>query len=189
MRSTPPAHRHRLQRATPATGTSRRGRRHRRERRIPGTTLVVIATIGGLAMALRYHPAITSHPGQGAAAIEAGSIGTHRIPAGGAVRPTTRASVGRSDVTVLGRVITTDYGDLQVQVTLQKGKIISARAVRIPEVGGRQGERINARALPILYAETTQTQSAHIDAVSGATISSGAYRQSLQSAIDAAHRT
>ena len=42
-------------------------------------------------------------------------------------------------------------------------------------------------AVPKLVAETLKAQSADIDTVSGATITSGAYRKSLQAAIDANH--
>jgi uncharacterized protein with FMN-binding domain len=41
--------------------------------------------------------------------------------------------------------------------------------------------------LPRLVQETMTAQSAHIDTVSGATVTSQGYRQSLQAAIDAAH--
>jgi uncharacterized protein with FMN-binding domain len=39
-----------------------------------------------------------------------------------------------------------------------------------------------------LDREVVGAQSAHIDAVSGATFTSDGYRQSLQSALDAAHQ-
>jgi uncharacterized protein with FMN-binding domain len=181
VRSSSPARRRRRESVVLATGTSRPGRRHRRDGRMPGTVLALIVTLGGSVMALRYHPGAIPDPDQERAAIATASIRRASASPGAAAH----RSAG---VTVLGRVVSTDYGDLQVQVTLTKGKITSARAVHVPDVGGKQGERINARALPILYAETTRAQSARIDAVSGATISSTGYKQSLQSAIDAAHR-
>ncbi|MEU5265510.1 FMN-binding protein, partial [Amycolatopsis sp. NPDC021455] len=48
--------------------------------------------------------------------------------------------------------------------------------------------RINSTAVPALNQETLQAQSARIDTVSGATYTSEGYQQSLQSAIDQAHR-
>ena len=47
--------------------------------------------------------------------------------------------------------------------------------------------QINGYALPILDQEVVQRQSASIDTVSGATVTSDGYLQSLQSAIDQAH--
>jgi uncharacterized protein with FMN-binding domain len=46
---------------------------------------------------------------------------------------------------------------------------------------------INNYALPILNQEAVQQQSASIDTISGATVTSDGYLQSLQSAIDQAH--
>ena len=53
--------------------------------------------------------------------------------------------------------------------------------------GASNDAQINGYALPILDREVVQKQSAGIDTVSGATVTSDGYLQSLQSAIDAAH--
>jgi len=55
-----------------------------------------------------------------------------------------------------------------------------------PDNNGRDVE-INSQALPILRQETLAKQSADIDAVSGATVTSDGYKESLQSALDAAN--
>ena len=52
--------------------------------------------------------------------------------------------------------------------------------------GNPKDVEINNRALPILIQETLDAQSAKIDMVSGATVTSDGYIQSLQSALDAA---
>lgn len=49
-----------------------------------------------------------------------------------------------------------------------------------------KSEMFSAEAIPVLSRETLQTQSGNIDTVSGATYTSEGYRQSLQSALDAA---
>ncbi len=53
--------------------------------------------------------------------------------------------------------------------------------------GNFRDQEINSYAVPILNQEVVQAQSAQIDAVSGATVTSDGYIQSLQSAIDQAH--
>jgi uncharacterized protein with FMN-binding domain len=58
--------------------------------------------------------------------------------------------------------------------------------VQYPQ-GTSRDTQINSTALPILNQEAVQQQSASIDTVSGATVTSGGYLQSLQSAIDQAH--
>ena len=54
-----------------------------------------------------------------------------------------------------------------------------------PSGNGRDLE-INGRALPVLMQETIDAQSAKIDMVSGATVTSDGYLPSLQSALDQA---
>ena len=54
-----------------------------------------------------------------------------------------------------------------------------------PSGNGRDLE-INDRALPVLVQETLDAQSADIDMVSGATVTSDGYVTSLQSALDQA---
>ena len=52
--------------------------------------------------------------------------------------------------------------------------------------GNGKDRQINARALPVLVQETLDAQSAKIDMVSGATVTSEGYIGSLQSALDEA---
>lgn len=88
--------------------------------------------------------------------------------------------------TYAGNVADTRWGPVQVQITVQAGKITQSRAVQYPQSNGRDAQ-INGYALPILDQEAVQQQSAGIDMVSGATVTSDGYLQSLQSAIDQAH--
>jgi uncharacterized protein with FMN-binding domain len=50
--------------------------------------------------------------------------------------------------------------------------------------GNGTDQQINSYALPRLVKETLDAQSANIDMVSGATVTSEGYLQSLQSALD-----
>jgi uncharacterized protein with FMN-binding domain len=77
---------------------------------------------------------------------------------------------------------------VQVTITVAGGKITSVAVPQYPNGNGRDTE-INAYALPILKQETLSAQSANIDTVSGATVTSDGYLQSLQAALDAAHLT
>jgi len=139
-----------------------------------------LVTLVGLIFLVRYQPA----PPQKAAAAEP-AAGT---PISGVLSGPTVAQPGLgAGQAVLGKVVTTEWGQIQVQLTVDRGRVTSARAVRIPEIGGKTGEGINTRAIPVLDTRTVTAQSAKIDAVSGATVSSDGYRTSLQSAIDAAH--
>ncbi|GAB2748476.1 FMN-binding protein [Streptomyces bullii] len=86
--------------------------------------------------------------------------------------------------TLTGSAVQTQYGPVQVRVTVSGGKITEAEAVRAPS-GGRSSQ-ISQTAVPRLNQAAVATGSADIDAVSGATYTSNGYKQSLQSALDQA---
>ena len=97
------------------------------------------------------------------------------------------ASTSRSGPALYtGGVADTRWGPVQVQITVQDGKITQSRAVQYPQ-NNQRDVMINNYALPFLDQETVQQQSASIDTISGATVTSDGYLQSLQSAIDQAH--
>ncbi|MDQ6657964.1 MAG: FMN-binding protein [Actinomycetota bacterium] len=99
--------------------------------------------------------------------------------------PTTTTSSSSTASTVTGSAADTRWGPVQVKVTVNNGKIINVEVVEYPNGNGKDLQ-INAEALPILVQETLTAQSAKIDMVSGATVTSGGYVTSLQSALDQA---
>jgi uncharacterized protein with FMN-binding domain len=88
--------------------------------------------------------------------------------------------------TVDGAVVGTQYGSVQVRVSFTGKKITNVHALQLTDSSGTSVS-ISAGAAPTLRHEALAAQSAKIDVVSGATYTSEAYQQSLQSAIDAAH--
>jgi len=91
-----------------------------------------------------------------------------------------------SGATVTGRVAQTRWGPVQVQITTDGGGTITdVEVVQYPS-GNHEDDQINSYALPILVQSTLDAQSAKIDMVSGATVTSEGYLQSLQSALDQA---
>ena len=87
--------------------------------------------------------------------------------------------------TVTGTVASTPYGPMQVQVTLAGMKITKITVLQQTN-DGTESNQIDGNAIPQLTSETLAAQSAHIDAVSGASYTSSGYIQSLQSALDKA---
>ena len=73
-----------------------------------------------------------------------------------------------------------------MQITVENGTITASEVTQVPW-NDRKDEEINGRAVPVLNAEAVDAQSADIDMVSGATYTSEAYIESLQSAIDQAN--
>jgi uncharacterized protein with FMN-binding domain len=97
-----------------------------------------------------------------------------------------RVPSGSKAATFTGEVADTRWGPVQVRITVRGARITTAEAVQYPRDSRRDAE-INGFALPLLNEAAVRQQSASIDAVSGATVTSDGYLQSLQSAIDQAH--
>ena len=77
------------------------------------------------------------------------------------------------------------YGNVQVVATVSGGKLSNVQFLQYPNDRSHSIE-INQYALPILRREAIQAQNANVDIVSGATDSSYAFQQSLQSALSQA---
>lgn len=144
--------------------------------------LAVVFTVSGLLLLFSYH---TSTMGTGASALVGTRPGTRPQPG------TTSSGSGSSGTasgarTVDGDVADTRWGPVQVQLHLSGGKITDVAMLAYPQGNFRDVE-INSYALPVLIQETVDKQSANIDTVGGATVTSDGYLQSLQSALDKAH--
>ncbi len=139
--------------------------------------LASAATVSGIVLLLSLKP--SSGP---AGAVADGAA----PPATAAAQESPQGGTGQKAgaTTVTGDATQTQYGTVQVRLTLADGKITKAEAVRAPS-GGHSTE-VTDDAVPKLNQEALSAQSADIDAVSGATYTSGGYRKSLQSAIDKA---
>jgi uncharacterized protein with FMN-binding domain len=109
---------------------------------------------------------------------------TPTAPAPGSSATPTPSSTGGS-ATVQGDVADTQWGPVAVEITVAGGKITNVSVPQYPNGNGRD-QQINAYALPVLIDETLSKQSAAIDMVSGATVTSDGYVRSLQSALDKA---
>ena len=145
-----------------------------------GSTARIVAAAGATfaTVALLFgYPTSTGHATAGKAVVVAtGPVGTTHSSTGGSAAATT----------VAGSVAQTRWGPVQVQITVQGGKVAAATALQTPS-GNHRDQQINAYAVPILNSEAVTASSAQIDSVSGATVTSNGYRESLQAALDAAH--
>ena len=95
------------------------------------------------------------------------------------------SSTSSVSTTLTGAVASTQWGPVQVQLTMDGDTITKVTVLQQPN-GNPKDAEINAAALPILIQETQQAGTAQIDMVSGATVTSTGYIQSLQSALDQA---
>jgi uncharacterized protein with FMN-binding domain len=147
-------------------------------------TLWIVTTIAAVVLLFSYRTSLGgSVPSATPAAAAPGVV--PETPAAPAPSASRRTESGRN-LTVNGTVAQTRWGPVQVQVRIAGGRIVDVRALQQPTGNGHDDE-INGYALPQLRTEVLHAQSAHIDTVSGATVTSGGYVESLQAALDAAH--
>ncbi len=105
-----------------------------------------------------------------------------------AVPPTAASNGLYKDGQYTGPETDAYYGSVQVEVTIQNGQISDVQFLDYPH-DRRQSQRINSIAMPYLTQEAVQAQSANVNIISGATLTSEAFAQSLQSALDQAKGT
>lgn len=84
-----------------------------------------------------------------------------------------------------GAVTDAFYGNVQVKAVVKNGKIADVQFLSYPN-DRRNSIEINSQAMPLLTQEAVQSQNANVDIVTGATATSQAFVQSLQSALDQA---
>lgn len=77
------------------------------------------------------------------------------------------------------------YGNIQVQVTIANGAIADIQFLDYPK-DRAHSIQLSTMAMPLLKARAIKIQAANVDTVSGASETSQAFRNSLQSALDQA---
>ncbi len=125
-----------------------------------------------------------------------GSVGTTGATTDGATTPGATTTDGATDGatappvqtqarTVTGPVVSTRWGTVQVEITVEGGQLSDVTALQLPG-GDQRSASISSRVEPTLRSQALSAQSAEIDGVSGATYTSVAYARSLQAALDSA---
>jgi uncharacterized protein with FMN-binding domain len=149
--------------------------------------------VAGVAVA-STSPSVTISPTPSRGTSLAGSASARPSPSKAATRkpapkpshsapssaPKTSAPAGKSG-TFSGPVENTQYGEVQVSITVSNGKITNANG-SLPQ----GGDSIAQNAIGQLNPEVLTAQSAKIQAVSGATYTSKGYIGSLQQALNEA---
>jgi uncharacterized protein with FMN-binding domain len=84
---------------------------------------------------------------------------------------------------VVGDAVSFRFGTVQVQVTVADGRIVEAQSLQMPDAD-HHSLSISREVEPMLRASALAAGDADIDIISGATYTSLAYAESLQSALD-----
>ncbi|MGN5380669.1 FMN-binding domain-containing protein [Streptomyces sp. MUSC 14] len=132
---------------------------------------VLLLTVAGLVPVWRYQPST------GTADIARPASTPATVPSSPS-SPSSASSPSSLRV-VPGTAVDTVKGVFQVEVTFRGDRIAAVRMLQAPHHPQTRW------AVPELVTETLKAQSAHIDSVSGATITSQGYKESLQAALDA----
>ncbi|WP_310436393.1 FMN-binding protein [Streptomyces sp. 3330] len=125
---------------------------------------VLVLSVAGLIPVWRYEPSTGTTSTAEAASTPSGS---------------SSSSVSAGSATFTGSTVATEKGDVQVRITYDGDRITAVTMLKQPD------HPQTTAAVPKLIAETLAAQSADIDTVSGATVTSDGYRESLQAALDA----
>ena len=160
--------------------------------------LAVTGTIAGLVALLSFKSHVPSAPvavttgGAGGTSSSSSSSSASSSSSGGAQTEVVpgafpQGSIAKNlpagETAVNGKVASTAYGPVQIQLIKRASKIVKV-AVLVQPTNTLHDVQIGEFAFPKLISETLAAQNGKIDAVSGATYTSAGYIQSLQSALD-----
>ena len=155
--------------------------------RIRSAIFAVLASAGVLASGW-YSGVLAAGAATSGPAVASGTADASDSTRGSALSGSTGSSgsASKSESIVTGDAYSTRWGDVQVRITVEGGEITGIEAVELPENDGHS-QRISQVAEPVLREEVLSSQSADVQLVGGATYTSRAYLNSLQSAIDKAN--
>jgi uncharacterized protein with FMN-binding domain len=148
--------------------------------------IVLAGTAVGLAGVLAYNTSSSPSAVAGSAAATATTASSTAPAASTSTsKPTTSTAATTANRTrsATGQDVSFQYGDLEVKVT-EVGKRITNVSMVQGTANDPHSQSIDQVAIPELRQEAIAAQSAKIDGVSGASYTSAAYEQSLQSALD-----
>jgi uncharacterized protein with FMN-binding domain len=153
-------------------------------------SIALFATVVGLIMLFSFKTPDTGRPPGPTAVLPSPTPDTAAASPGpsdaATPLPSPSAANRYRDGQFTGSDISMRFGDVQVKVIVKGGRIVDVQTPQMPFDRPRSAE-ISQQAGPLLHDEVLQAQSAQIDSLSGATYTSDAYGQSLQSALDQAH--
>ncbi|HEY0532846.1 MAG TPA: FMN-binding protein [Actinoplanes sp.] len=151
--------------------------------------LMAASTVTGVVLLFSYRTSLggavpsAAAPGAAAPGIVPDTAAPRAPSSSGSAHPNRPAKT----LTVNGTVAQTRWGPVQVQLKITGGRIVAVQVLQRPS-GNSHDDEVNGYALPQLRSEVLSAQSANIDTVGGATVTSDGYIESLQAALDAAHR-
>jgi uncharacterized protein with FMN-binding domain len=151
--------------------------------------VVAGGTVAGLVAVLTYHTeAMPASSLAGSTTTGAGATATpSATPSSTGSAAPSKGTGSTASGSATGPTVQFGYGDIAVKATVQNGKITNL-AVPTLQTAEPTSQQLSDEAISILTHEILSAQSlSNVQAVSGATYTSEAYAQSLQSALGKLH--
>jgi uncharacterized protein with FMN-binding domain len=137
--------------------------------------IVGTGTVAGVAAVLALNP-------DGAATAVAGgrpaSASSSATPGSSTTQNAAGTETATGSVVDIGR----GYGSIQVQATLENGRIVDIQALAVPQNDGRSA-MISQQAVPMLVQQALAAQSSQIAGISGASYTTWGFAESLKAAL------
>ncbi len=157
--------------------------------------VVGTGTVAGVAAVLALNPEVASvAAGTTTTRATAAAPAAATEPAGASGSTSSRSTSSRSTssgstssrstaaTTIAGSTVDVGYGTVQVQATLEGGRIVDIQALALPQNDGHSA-RISQQAFPMLVRQALAAQSSQISGVSGASYTSYGFVESLKAAL------
>jgi uncharacterized protein with FMN-binding domain len=146
--------------------------------------LLATGTVGGVVAIVAYHPPqLHSVAAIGVVAPIPSSSSTPNSTATPSSTKSTPVPTAPKSATgtFTGDTARTQWGPVQVQITVSAGQITKVNALQFPH-GDQRSRSISQQSIPYLISQTISTKSANVVGVSGASYTSDGWRRSLASA-------
>jgi uncharacterized protein with FMN-binding domain len=156
-------------------------------RAIPAALTIFSVAVPSLTAAdILLHASTSGTSAESALPASSSSNGVASASPGATATPPagTQPAATVSTRTVAGTAVDDQFGQVQATITVS-GNTITDVSITAPQDDPKSAA-INQSAVPQLRTETLQAQSANVSVISGATITSDAYIQSLQNALQTA---
>ena len=152
--------------------------------------VVGTGTVAGVAAVLALNPEVASvAAGTTTTRATAAAPAAATAPAGASGSTSSRSTSSGSTssrstaaTTIAGSTVDVGYGTVQVQATLEGGRIVDIQALALPQNDGHSA-RISQQAFPMLVRQALAAQSSQISGVSGASYTSYGFVESLKAAL------
>jgi uncharacterized protein with FMN-binding domain len=144
--------------------------------------IVGLGTLAGATAVLGYHPGAILTASANPVATTTASVAATAATTTDTGTTTTNATTTASPQTYTGDAVQIRWGTVQVQATVENGQLTDVTALSYPTSDGHSAQ-LSAMAIPALEQQAISAQSASLDGVSGASYTSAAFAQSLQSAL------